>query len=137
MVAFGMESADPQVIAVNNLNAQPEQVMSAIELVNEIGRERGTTGLPKVLPGLNFIAGLNGETAKTFKLNLDFLNEVKSKGLFLRRINIRQVAMTRKKFKSSKHHSEFLKFKKEVREKIDRPMLEEIVPAGSILRDVF
>ena len=52
---------------------------------------RGERGLPKLLPGLNFIAGLNGETKKSYDMNLNLLEDLRSEGLWLRRINIRQV----------------------------------------------
>jgi radical SAM superfamily enzyme with C-terminal helix-hairpin-helix motif len=137
VVAFGMESADPDVIRSNNLNSRPEQVMNAIELVNELGRKRGYTGLPALLPGLNFISGLKGESKSTFKMNLEFLKEVKTRGFLLRRINIRQVAGTRREFKHSKFQKDFKNFKRQVREDIDRPMLKGIAPVGTILKDVF
>jgi len=86
-----MESADPAVVRANNLNATAEQVMQAIELINRIGRERGPTGLPAVLPGLNFIIGLDGETKRTLDLNYEFLKTDLENDLLLRRINIRLV----------------------------------------------
>ena len=132
-----MESADPTVVKANNLNATAEQVMRAIELINRIGRERGQTGLPAVLPGLNFIIGLDGETSKTLELNYDFLSSVLEKDLLLRRINIRQVIGIRRHFEGGVSHSEFLKFKQKVRETIDRPMLEKVAPTGTILRRVY
>jgi radical SAM superfamily enzyme with C-terminal helix-hairpin-helix motif len=137
VLAFGMESADPTVIKSNNLNSTPEQVMEAIELVNEYGQRRGSTGLPALLPGLNFIAGLKGERRETFQLNLEFLKKVMERNLLLRRINLRQVAMTRAKFSPTKFRKEFQRFKTKVREEIDRPMLEKLVPKGTLLHDVF
>ena len=59
----------------------------------------------------------------------------------LRRINLRQVV-----FKSitagdrsiiKKHHSKFIKHKKLVREQIDRPMLERMIPQGTVLRNAI
>ena len=137
VLALGMESADPAVVRANNLNASAEQVMNAIEMINRIGRERGPTGLPAVLPGLNFIIGLDGETKKTLELNYDFLRTVLDKGLLLRRINIRQVIGIRRKFEQGVSHSDFLKFKEKVRETIDRPMLERVAPLGTVLRRVY
>jgi len=137
VVAFGMESADPAVIKNNNLNSTPEQVMDAIAMVNETGRKRGPSGLPKLLPGLNFIAGLKGESPETFRSNLDFLRDVKSRGYLLRRINIRQVSETRQKFSQNRYTKAFRNFKKTVREEIDRPMLKNIAPAGTVLKDVY
>jgi len=137
VLSFGMESADPMVIEENNLNAQPEDVMKAIEIVNSIGGERGPTGLPAVLPGINLISGLKGETKETFKLNLRFLKEVLESGLMLRRINIRQVLEVRGRFQVKKHYKEFRSFKEKVRADVDRPMLEKIVPEKTIMRDVY
>ena len=45
-----METADPAVIAANNLKAQPDEVFRAIEIVNEIGGMR-RDGIPELLPG--------------------------------------------------------------------------------------
>jgi radical SAM superfamily enzyme with C-terminal helix-hairpin-helix motif len=137
VLALGMESADPAVVKANNLNATAEQVMEAIELINRIGRERGPSGLPAVLPGLNFIIGLDGETKRTLDLNYDFLESVLEKDLLLRRINIRQVIGIRRHFDEGVSHSDFLKFKERVRGTVDRPMLERIAPLGTILRRVY
>ncbi len=137
VLALGLESADPAVVGANNLNATAEQVMQAIELINRIGRERGPSGLPAVLPGLNLIIGLDGETKKTLDLDYDFLKSVLEKDLLLRRINIRQVIGIRRSFDQGVSHSDFLKFKEKVRETIDRPMLEKIAPLGTVLRRVY
>ena len=136
VVAFGMESADPVVIKKNNLNATPEDVMNAIKIVNEIGVERGYNGMPKLLPGLNFLCGLHGESKDTYRMNLRFLKDVMDKGYLLRRINIREVASIRSKFRLKYKH-ECWKFRKEVRENVDKKMLKMILPKGSILRDVY
>jgi radical SAM superfamily enzyme with C-terminal helix-hairpin-helix motif len=137
VLAFGMESADPNVIKTNNLNATPKQVRFAIDLVNRYGRERGETGLPRLLPGLNFVSGLSGETKRTYKLNLKFLEDILRSNLLLRRINIRQVANVRCNFRSKTTHSDFVRFKKKVREEIDAEMLKLVVPRKTILRDVL
>jgi len=136
VLALGMESADPAVLRANNLNATPEQVMKSIELINKIGKERGSNGMPELLPGINLVCGLKGETKKTYELNYDFLKTVLDKGLLLRRINIRQVLGFREKF-PRKHHSIFVKYKEKIRKEIDHEMLKKIVPFGTILKDVF
>ncbi|MEE9223226.1 MAG: radical SAM protein, partial [Thermoplasmata archaeon] len=137
VLSFGMESADPKVIEKNNLNAQSEDVMKAIEIVNSVGAVRGPTGLPALLPGINFISGLDGETKKTFEHNFRFLKSVLDSGLLLRRINIRQVLEVRGKFPVRKHYKEFRRFKEKVREEIDRPMLERVVPKKTVMKDVY
>jgi radical SAM superfamily enzyme with C-terminal helix-hairpin-helix motif len=134
VLSFGLESADPTVHEQNWLNCDPEQLRTAIRLVNEHGRQRGERGLPKLLPGLNFIAGLNGETEATYRMNLELLNSLRNEGLWLRRINIRQVEG--QGFQKIPEQT-FREFKREVRENIDRPLLEEMLPVGTILREVW
>ncbi|MFO7991534.1 MAG: radical SAM protein [Thermoplasmata archaeon] len=136
VLAFGMESADPAVIEVNNLNTKPEEVEKAVKMVNEIGRERGENGMPKLLPGLNFLGGLKGESPKSYLLNYEFLEKILNQGLLLRRINIRQVLSSEERFEL-KYKKEFRQFKKKVREEIDGEMLTLVVPKGTVLRDVY
>ncbi len=136
VLSFGMESADPVVRKKNNLNGDIEDVMEAIRIVNEIGRERGENGMPHLLPGLNFICGLWGERKETYEMNFKFLKEVLERGYLLRRINIRQVASIRNKFRLKYKH-ECWKFRNKTREEIDRKMLAKVVPRGTILKDVF
>jgi radical SAM superfamily enzyme with C-terminal helix-hairpin-helix motif len=137
VLALGMESADPKVIKANNLNATPEQVKRAVQLINEYGAERGGNGMPKLLPGINFLSGLKGETKGTFEHNFRFLKKILDNGLLLRRINIRQVSQVRTQFQVKTFHKQFLRFKKRVREEIDNKMLKLLVPADTILRKVF
>ncbi len=136
VLAFGMETADPVVIEENNLNAMPEEVMEAIEIINRVGAQRGANGMPRLLPGLNFLGGLKGETKRTYRLNYEFLKDVLKKGLLLRRINIRQVAPIRTEFPRILYN-EFMHFKKRVRMEMDRRMVERIVPKDTILKDVY
>lgn len=136
VLAFGLESADPKVARANNLNATTEQTMAAIRLVNDLGSQRGPTGLPLVLPGINFVCGLAGESKETYELNLQFLREVLAEGLLLRRINIRQVIHSREDFPGIVSKEAFASFKRRVRTEIDAPMLERIAPDGTVLRGV-
>ena len=134
VLSFGLESADPEVHEQNWLNCDPEQLINAIRHINEFGREKGDRGMPKLLPGLNFIAGLNGETEESYQMNLQLLRVLRSEGLWLRRINIRQVEG--QGFQEVPEKS-FREFKQEVRDEIDAPLLEEMLPTGTILRDVW
>lgn len=133
VLSFGLESADPSVHEANWLNCDPEQLKSAIRLINKHGRVRGERGLPKLLPGLNFIAGLNGESKQTYQMNLDLLHDIRREGLLLRRINIRQVEG--EGFQDIPPE-QFSSFKTNVRDTIDGPLLEELFPLGTILSDV-
>jgi radical SAM superfamily enzyme with C-terminal helix-hairpin-helix motif len=137
VLALGLESADPKVKEMNNLNADAEQTMQAIRLINEVGGKRGTNGLPKMLPGLNFVIGLDGESQSTLPMNLEFLRQVLREGLLLRRINIRQVSSIRREFHPKVDHGRFLKFKETVRKEIDHELLRRMVPQGTVLKDIF
>ena len=144
VAALGVESADPKVIKENNLKAYPEDVISAIEVLNEVGAKRGRNGLPELLPGINLLFGLKGESSKTFELDYALLKEILDRGLLVRRINIRQVIPLpgTKMYEISdvlvrKHKILFKRFKRLVRETIDRPLLEKIVPTGTVLRGVY
>jgi len=127
VLSFGLESADPNVHQANWLNCDSAQLKSAIRLINKYGKQRGERGLPKLLPGLNFIAGLNGESSITYDMNLDLLQEIHNEGLLLRRINIRQVEGEGFQEINSEH---FTNFKNTVRNTIDGPLLEELFPLG-------
>lgn len=144
VAAFGVESADSAVIKKNNLKASPDEVLVAIKLLNEVGSKRGANGLPELLPGLNFVFGLKGETKNTFKLDYDFLKQIYDSGLLVRRINLRQVIpipgtkmFTFGNKNVKRHKTEFQRFKRKVRENIERPMLERMIPRGMVLTDVF
>ena len=137
ILSFGLETADPAVTEANNLNIDAEGCLTAIRMVNEVGRERGPNGMPWILPGLNFVTGLDGETAKTFDLNLAFLKRLLAEDLWVRRINIRQVRPVRREFVPLDHHNLFRKFKDRVRTEIDHEMLARVVPEGTVLRDVY
>jgi radical SAM superfamily enzyme with C-terminal helix-hairpin-helix motif len=134
VLSFGLESADPSVHEMNWLNCDIQQLKTAIRHVNEYGRKKGKRGLPMLLPGLNFIAGLNGETKDSYEMNLRLLEDLRSEGMWLRRINIRQVEG--QGFQDIVE-SDFRSFKKQVRENIDKPLLEEIFPIGTILKDIW
>jgi len=140
VAAFGMETADPAVVAANNLKAGPDEVFRAIEIVNDVGAVR-KDGIPELLPGLNFVCGLAGETPATYDKNEAFLSRVLAAGLLVRRVNIRQVMPfegTRAYTENTlgKHDRRFKSFKEFVRQKIDLPMLKRVFPAGTVLRNV-
>ena len=139
--AFGVESADPAVIAANNLKGSPDEIFRAVEIVNEVGAVR-KNGIPELLPGLNFIAGLAGETPETFSLNRAFLRRIADAGLLIRRVNIRQLMPfegTRAWSNNTigKHDKEFHAFKEDVRENFDVPMMKKVFPAGTVFDDVL
>jgi radical SAM superfamily enzyme with C-terminal helix-hairpin-helix motif len=144
VAAFGVESVDPTVIKKNNLKATAEEVFDAVTLLNEVGSQRGSNGLPELLPGLNFVFGLDGETKKTFELDYEFLKKIYDHQLLLRRINLRQVILIpgTKMYEIGeknvrRHKAVFQRFKRAVRQTIERPMLRRVVPPGTLLKAVF
>jgi radical SAM superfamily enzyme with C-terminal helix-hairpin-helix motif len=137
VVALGLECADPIVREANNLNATPEQCLEAIRIINRAGAVPTGTGLPSLLPGVNFLAGLRGETPRSFDENMAFLRTVVDEGLLLRRINIRQVSPVCGPFDARRHHSQFRAFKERVRDDVDLPMIKALLPVGSPLRRVW
>ncbi|WP_292518802.1 radical SAM protein [Methanoculleus sp.] len=140
IAAFGMETADPAVVAANNLKAMPDDVFRAIEIVNDVGGKR-TGGIPELLPGLNFIVGLAGEKPATFDANEAFLQRILDAGLLVRRVNIRQLmpfegTAAYGENTLGKHDARFRAFKEWTRTHFDEPMLRRVFPAGTVLRDV-
>ncbi|SDQ53406.1 radical SAM protein [Natronobacterium texcoconense] len=155
--AFGLESADPVVQEENNLNVTAEECFEAVKIVNEEAgwrpgedREDAPTfgddaprRLPKLLPGINLLHGLKGEREETYELNREFLQRVYDEGYMLRRVNIRQVMsfdgteMSETGAQIAKEHKKlFKRYKRQVREEIDNPMLERVAPPGTVLPDV-
>ncbi len=143
VAAMGLESADEVVVKKNTLCSTPEEVLKAIELINNYGRFVGYNGLPYFLPGINFVIGLRGERKETFEINLEFLREILNRDLLLRRINIRQVKifpntpMAKVGYRILERHKRYFRvFKKKVREEVDNVMLKKILPKGRKITDV-
>jgi len=140
----GVEGVDPAVIKKNNLKASPDEVLSAIKLLNEFGSKRGYNGMPELLPGLNFVFGLEDETKNTYSLDYEFLKHIFDKNLLIRRINLRQVIpipgtkmfdIGNKIIQRNKQY--FQRFKKRIRTNIEQPMLEKIFPKGLVLKEIY
>jgi len=145
IAAFGVESFDPEVVRQNNLNTAPQIAYEAIKRINRHGAVRGEDGLPRFLPGINIIFGLLGETKHTNGHNMKWLQRVYDEGLMLRRINIRQAAVFEGTYLFEKSKEVFLqkykrlywKWRNEIRQKIDYPMLQRITPQGTVLANCY
>ena len=145
IAAFGIESFDPEVVKANRMNTSPAVAMKAIEIINKFGSERGKNGMPTFLPGLNLIFGLIKENKKTHQKNVEALQQILDSGLLLRRINLRQVVVIpgtyleqeagNKYWRKNKKY--YWKWRNEIRQKIDLPMLKKVVPVGTVLSDVY
>ncbi len=146
VAALGMESADPGVIEKNFLKALPSGIIKAVEIINNTGNIR-ENGIPKLLPGINLIRGLIGESRETFRMNYEFLKQILDKGLLLRRINIRQIKLSGnncgdKRFKTSPREEKkldavFRNYREKIRDEIDNPMIQKIFPVGTIMKDLI
>lgn len=143
IVSFGVESFDKTVLKLNKNEENPDAIIEAVKIVNQIGGRR-VDGIPKLLPGINLLFGLLGETPETYKINFDYLKKILDMGLMLRRINIRKVIA----FPGTRYYKEtggkiklnkrlFEKFKNDVREKIDFEMLKRVFPFGTLLKEVI
>ncbi len=141
VAALGMETADPDVVLKNNLKANPDEVKEAIRIINSVGSKR-SAGIPELLPGLNFISGLPGETKETNELNQQFLQEIIQGPDLIRRVNLRQLMPFPGTYAYDHHtlglhDAKFRAFKEFVRTKFDRPMLERVFPIGTVFRDII
>ena len=141
-MALGAESFDPSLIKPNNLKASRDEIIKAIKIINEAGSFR-KNGIPSLLPGINLIHGLIGETDKTFKLNYETLKEILDDGLLIKRINIRKIQpfpgtlLYESKFRPSQRViNRYDYYKEKIRNEIDSAMLAKIYPAGTIIKEV-
>ena len=136
VAAFGLESADPKVLAANLVETSPEETFEAVRLMNEFGGWR-EGGIPKLLPGINLIHGLLGETKETMELNYQWLLRLLDSGLMVRRINIRQV-LPHGNYRGSKvPQHRFQAYKDKINKEINRPMLQRVFPWGTVLEGVI
>ncbi|ODN29865.1 radical SAM protein [Fervidobacterium thailandense] len=145
ILSFGVESFDETVRKKNNIDGGVSEVDLAVKIVNEIGSVRDKDGVPKLLPGINLIFGLFGETKKTYETNYQKLLEYLNMGLLLRRINLRQIMIfpgtplyylaQRKTIKVEKRLFEH--YKHLIRTNVDNPMLKRVFPIGTVIRNVI
>ena len=137
---LGVESFDPKVRVLNNLNGSVNEILEAISIMNYYGKERGDDGLPKFLPGLNFIYNLPGQTLDTLKYNLEKLDYIFSRGDFVRRVFVRALASPYgvafdDTNISEKEEREINTWQALVLERFAVPMLKRVFPKGLILRN--
>ncbi len=144
VAAFGVESFDPVVVKQNTLNSSPKIALKAIEIINKYGSVRGSNGMPAFLPGINIIFGLAYESRKSHVHNMTALKKILDRGLMLRRINIRQAAFLpgtklmlfgKKYYRKNKKY--YWKWRNEIRQSIDFPMLKRLIPKGTVLKNAY
>jgi len=141
IISFGVESFDETVRRLNNLGGSAEDILKAIEIVNEIGAFR-VDGVPKLLPGINLLYGLPGHSKETFKIDRAYLKKIYDNDWLIRRLNIRQVMIFEGTPLSHQvlpkfSKKAFIKHKETIRKEFDTPMLKKVFPVGAILRKVI
>ncbi|MDR1943575.1 MAG: radical SAM protein [Synergistaceae bacterium] len=145
-LSLGIESVDPSVIKANSLKVSFSQALSAIRLINEAGGVRKTpNSLPSLLPGLNFLYGLAGESKETLEQNRLFLTELLASDLAVRRINIRRaIVLPGSNLEralaanpSRLKERDYRRWREWVRKEADPVMLGRVAPDGTVIRDVI
>ncbi len=138
---MGMESFDSAVIEANALTCTPTVLRRAIDNINAVGCQRGPDGLPALLPGINIIYGLPGETHRTHLENLRGFDELLSAGVMCHRTNVRQAraytgtplaGMKASAPAPSQEH--FGTWKADIDHIWDQPMKTRVYPVGLRLR---
>jgi len=147
VAAMGVETFDERVVKANNLKVYPDEALKAVEIVNRIGSVRGWNGLPHLLPGINLLHGLPGESRETFRVNLEYLEKIAKAGFLIRRVNVRKVAVLENTplwLRKSEVLNNLKKYEKlyswyrvKVMKYFDRRMLAKITPPGTMLRYLY
>ena len=133
VLSFGLESADPRVHEANWLNCDSRQLKSAIALINKHGRCVGKEDYQSYYR-IEFHRRSKRRNQCNLRYQSQLLNELKGEGHMIRRVNIRQVEG--EGFQEI-DDADFKAFKATVRDEFDGPLLEEMLPLGTILNDVW
>ncbi|MGI5185406.1 radical SAM protein [Dactylosporangium sp. CA-152071] len=138
---MGMETFDPVVVARNALTCTPQILRRAVEHVNEAGADRAASGFPRLLPGINLIYGLPGETHRTHAANLLGLQELFDVGLLCHRTNVRQARVYPGTPLAALHEADpppslehFPSWKADLDGTWDEPMKQRVYPLGTRLQ---
>jgi radical SAM superfamily enzyme with C-terminal helix-hairpin-helix motif len=138
---LGVESFDPIVIQKNNLKLNRDQVIQVVKLINDAGSET-VNGIHRLLPGINLIHGLIGETVDTFKINYESLMEILNKGLLLKRINIRSLfpfpgtIAAQNRVHNTLIENRYRFYRDKIRNEIDHAMIQKLFPIGTIIKNM-
>jgi radical SAM domain protein len=134
---MGIESFDEKVRRLNTVRGSVDDIMRAIEIVSSHGKERGTNGLPKLLPGINLIHGLPGADSASHAENLRCLRLILDQGFMTFRTFYRDLApptgvsLNRLSFVTKPKYEHY---RRDIVEQFVIPMQEKVYPAGITLR---
>lgn len=133
---FGIESFDENVRRATRVAGSTDDVIRAVEIINEAGAERGVDGLPKLLPGINLIHGLPGASDTTHDRNMSCLRRIMDEGLMTYRTYYRMLAEpTGVSLREPTSHSlAFESCFQDVVESFVLPMQTRVYPPGTIIR---
>ena len=129
---FGIESFDDNVRRATHIFGSSDKIMKAIEIVNEYGSEIGANGFPKLLPGINLMHGLPGQTNNTHSVNMVFLEKIYRNNLQTHRLFYRYMTPAEGviSFKGNKDLDYYNKCKKEIMDSFVIPMQNRVYPTG-------
>ena len=136
---FGVESFDPVVREKCNLNGTIDDIHKSIDIINKYGKERGKTGLPKLLPGINIIYGLDGQTEKTLQYNLDNFKKILDSGNWVRRVFVRKLTSPYGEqfdYYNEEELKEFHVWSNTIEKEFSVPMLKQVFPIGLIISEL-
>lgn len=136
---FGIESFDPVIREKCNLNGTIDDIHKSIEIINKYGKERGKTGLPKLLPGINIIYGLDGQTDKTLQYNLENFKKILNSENWVRRVFVRKLTSPYgEQFDnySEQDLKDFNDWSNILEKEFIVPMLKKVFPIGLMISDL-
>jgi radical SAM superfamily enzyme with C-terminal helix-hairpin-helix motif len=136
---MGIESFDTAVIEANALTCTPEILLRAVANINEAGAHAGPNNLPMLLPGLNLVYGLPGETHRTHYENLSWLVRILDAGYLCHRINVRRAhsypgtPLSARQAETPPSAEHFGTWKADVSYVFDKPMKRRVYPVGMVI----
>lgn len=139
---MGIESFDSAVVSANHLTCTPDVLYKAMENILEAGAEVGPLGQPKLLPGVNLVYGLMGQTRRTHYENLRGLLHILDSGYQCHRTNVRQALVcpgteleAGRAEESDTDGDDFACWRRDIAELFERPMKERVFPLGHTLKE--
>lgn len=136
---FGVESFDAAVREKCNLNGTIDQIHQSVEILNKYGKVRGDSGMPKFLPGINIIYGLDGQTSQTLQDNLDNFKKILDSGNLVRRVFVRKLTSPfGEQFDqySTADLAEFKSWQDKIEKDFIVPMLKKTFPLGLNIKNL-
>ena len=134
---LGVESFDPRVRRAIRKAGTAAQALKAVEIINEHGQTRGDDGLPTLLPGINLMYGLPGQTASTHRTNLEYLDRILANGWMTRRLFFRKMTSpVGASFGGTPPtNEEYESWFSDINNRYVMPMQTIVYPVGTVLRD--